>query len=78
MNNIQIEQFNERLKKLGEFAKRADGRYSESEIIDWVSECVGVFYEIERPTFESQWPQLKQPWHTIDRKINWDNIIQGV
>ena len=46
MNNIQIEQFNERLKKLGEFAKRADGRYSESEIIDWVSECVGVFYEI--------------------------------
>src|SRR3990167_5998245 len=46
MNNMQIEQFNERLKKLGEFTKRADGKYSESEIIDWVSECVGVFYEI--------------------------------
>lgn len=37
---------------------------------------IGVFYETERPTFESQWPQLKTPWHTIDRKINWDNIIK--
>ena len=46
MNDIQIKQFEDRLKELGEFAKRADGRYSESEIIDWVSECVGVFYEI--------------------------------
>ncbi|KKS44047.1 MAG: hypothetical protein UV05_C0013G0004 [candidate division CPR1 bacterium GW2011_GWA2_42_17] len=46
MNNIQIEQFEDRLKELGKFAKRADGRYSEPEIIDWVSECVGVFYEI--------------------------------
>ena len=37
---------------------------------------IGVFYEIERPTFESQWPQLKSAWHTIDRKINWDNITR--
>lgn len=36
----------------------------------------GVLYEVERPTFESQWPQLKQPWHTIDRKIDWDNITR--
>lgn len=35
---------------------------------------IGIFYKTECPTFESQWPQLKQPWHTIDRKINWDNI----
>ena len=37
---------------------------------------IGVFYETDRPTFESQWPQLKQPWRTIDRKVNWDNIIK--
>ncbi|MBI2450147.1 MAG: 2-oxoacid:ferredoxin oxidoreductase subunit beta [Candidatus Nealsonbacteria bacterium] len=37
---------------------------------------IGVFYQTERATFESQWPQLKQPWHTIDRKTNWDNIIR--
>jgi len=37
---------------------------------------IGVFYQTERPTFESQWPQLKQPWHTIDRKPNWDNITR--
>ncbi|MBI2626375.1 MAG: 2-oxoacid:ferredoxin oxidoreductase subunit beta [Candidatus Nealsonbacteria bacterium] len=37
---------------------------------------IGVFYETERPTFESQWPQLKTPWHAIDRKINWDNITR--
>lgn len=37
---------------------------------------IGVLYETERSTFESQWPQLKQPWHTLDRKINWDNITR--
>jgi len=37
---------------------------------------IGVFYQTQRPTFESQWPQLKQPWYTVDRKINWDNIIR--
>lgn len=36
----------------------------------------GVFYETNRPTFESQWPQLKRPWHTVDRKINWQNITK--
>ena len=35
---------------------------------------IGVFYETEHPTFESQWPQLKQPWRLVDRKINWNNI----
>ena len=38
--------------------------------------AVGVFYETERPTFESQWPQLKTAWHTIDRKVDWPNIIR--
>ena len=36
----------------------------------------GVFYQTERPTFESQWPQLKRPWYVIDRKVNWDNITR--
>jgi 2-oxoglutarate ferredoxin oxidoreductase subunit beta len=37
---------------------------------------VGVFYQRKLPTFESQWPQLKQPWCTLDRKIDWSNIIR--
>ena len=36
---------------------------------------VGVFYQISRPVFQFQWSQLKQPWHTIDRKPNLSNII---
>jgi len=36
----------------------------------------GVFYESERPAFESQWPQLKNPWHKIKREINWQNAIK--
>ena len=37
---------------------------------------IGIFYETDRPTFESQWPQLKHPWHTVDREVNWDNITR--
>lgn len=37
---------------------------------------IGIFYEAGRPIFESQWPQLKTAWHSIGRKINWDNITR--
>lgn len=45
MNKIQVEQFNKKLKELGEFTKGKQ-KYSESEIIDWIAECTRVFYEI--------------------------------
>lgn len=37
---------------------------------------IGIFYKEERPTFESQWPQLKGPWHLVPRKINWPNVTK--
>lgn len=37
---------------------------------------LGIFYQTEHPTFESQWPQLRQPWSKIDRKINWQSLIR--
>ncbi|KKS90310.1 MAG: Pyruvate ferredoxin/flavodoxin oxidoreductase, beta subunit [Parcubacteria group bacterium GW2011_GWF2_43_11] len=37
---------------------------------------IGIFYETARPTFESQWPQLRTPWHTIRRKIDWPKITR--
>ncbi|MDP3991140.1 MAG: thiamine pyrophosphate-dependent enzyme [Candidatus Nealsonbacteria bacterium] len=37
---------------------------------------VGIFYKKERPVFESQWPQLKGAWSTIQRKINWQNVTK--
>lgn len=36
---------------------------------------IGVFYQEERPTFEENWPQLRKPWYTVKRKINWRRII---
>ena len=46
MNNIQIKQFNKRLDKLEKFAKDQEENYKEPEIIDWISDCINVFYEI--------------------------------
>ena len=37
---------------------------------------LGIFYQTKRPTFESQWPQLKKPWQFARRKINWSKITQ--
>jgi len=37
---------------------------------------IGVFYQKQRPTFESQWPQLKKPWHIVGRKPDWAKIIK--
>lgn len=36
---------------------------------------IGVFYKVNRPTYEEQWPPLKKPLHTIERKVNWKKII---
>ena len=36
---------------------------------------IGLFYKIEKPAFESQWPQLKGPWYNIKREVNWHNVI---
>jgi len=38
--------------------------------------AIGVFYEVEKPTFKDKWPQLKKPWYTVQRKINWLNIVK--
>lgn len=46
MNNLQIEQFNKRLSELGKFTQGHEVRYKESEIIDWIADCVNIFYEI--------------------------------
>jgi len=35
---------------------------------------IGIFYSKKRPIFENQWPQLKKPWYTIERKANWEEI----
>ena len=37
---------------------------------------IGVFYKKERPIFEEQWPQYKSAWHTVERKINWQELIK--
>lgn len=37
---------------------------------------IGIFYETNRPIFESQWPQLKKPWHTLKRKPDWSKITE--
>lgn len=37
---------------------------------------IGIFYQKEKPTFESQWPQLKGPWRAIKRKIDWQNVTK--
>jgi len=36
---------------------------------------IGVFYQSDRSSFQTQWTQLKRPWHEIDRKINLSNIV---
>ncbi|MDP2663883.1 MAG: 2-oxoacid:ferredoxin oxidoreductase subunit beta, partial [bacterium] len=37
---------------------------------------IGIFYKIKKPTFEEQWPQLKKPWYTLGRKVNFEKIIK--
>ncbi len=38
--------------------------------------AIGVFYQKRKATFEKQWPQLKKPWYTIKRKIDWEKTIK--
>lgn len=37
---------------------------------------IGIFYKKRKPTYEEQWPQFKEPWYKIKRKINWKKIIK--
>lgn len=40
---------------------------------------IGVFYKVRKPTFEEQWPQLKQlgkPFYAVERKIGWRKAIE--
>lgn len=46
MNNKQIEQFNMRIESLEKFTKNNGASYKESKIIDWIAECINLFYEI--------------------------------
>ncbi|MBP6866428.1 MAG: hypothetical protein KBC12_02725 [Candidatus Pacebacteria bacterium] len=47
MNSIQLKQFEERLESLGKFAQDKNiATYKEHKIIDWISDCINLFYEI--------------------------------
>lgn len=37
---------------------------------------IGVFYQIEKPTFEDQWSNLEKPPYLIDRKIDWKKLAE--
>lgn len=37
---------------------------------------IGVFYKTQKPTFEGKWSNFKQPWYTLERKINWEEGIK--
>ncbi len=54
-----------------EKAREWDYCYNEDQKVP-----IGVFYKSKRPTFGSQWPQLKKPWHKVERKIDWKNAIK--
>ena len=62
-----ISDFNQALAK----AREWDYSYEKDSPVP-----VGVFYQTSRPIFESQWPQLKTPWHTIDKKTAWSKITR--
>ena len=38
--------------------------------------AIGVFYQTQRHTFESDWPQQKGPWHKVKRNLNWQNAVK--
>lgn len=46
MNELQIKKYRNKLNRLGKFVSNHNGPFKESEIIDWISESVNVFYEI--------------------------------
>lgn len=47
MNEIQLKQFKERLEILSKFTQDKNQiTYKESKIIDWISDCINLFYEI--------------------------------
>ena len=38
--------------------------------------ATGIFYKVKKPCFGEQWPQLKQPWYTVERKIDERKLIE--
>ena len=46
MNDFQLKQFTDRLEKLENFTQFTPKQYNEPEIINWISECINLFYEI--------------------------------
>jgi 2-oxoglutarate ferredoxin oxidoreductase subunit beta len=37
---------------------------------------IGIFYQIKKPTFESQWSYSGKPCYLIDRKIDWKKLTE--
>lgn len=36
---------------------------------------IGIFYKVKRDNYEAQWPQLKKPWYTVERKPDWKKAL---
>lgn len=67
MENHDHNNFEEALKK----AREWDYSYNEDKKIP-----IGLFYQTSRSTFESNCPQLKKPWHQVQRNINWQDLTE--
>ena len=37
---------------------------------------IGVFYKIQKPIFEEKWPNFKQPWYKVERKMDWEEGVK--
>jgi 2-oxoglutarate ferredoxin oxidoreductase subunit beta len=37
---------------------------------------IGVFYKVDKPSFEEKRKTLKQPWYRVKREIDWEEIIK--
>jgi 2-oxoglutarate ferredoxin oxidoreductase subunit beta len=65
LEDHDTENYNDALKKALEWDYCFDGK---------TKIPIGVFYKTERPTYEEQW-KLKEPLHTIERKVDWKKVI---
>ncbi|MFH1714171.1 MAG: thiamine pyrophosphate-dependent enzyme [Candidatus Nealsonbacteria bacterium] len=59
------------IKQAMELAKEWDYSFEEDKKVP-----LGVFFEIKKPTFESQWANLGKPCYLIDRKIDWQKLAE--
>ncbi|XOB42674.1 MAG: thiamine pyrophosphate-dependent enzyme [Candidatus Nealsonbacteria bacterium] len=37
---------------------------------------IGVFYKVDKPSFEEKRETLKQPWYKIKREVDWEKMIK--